>query len=314
MRIEVYQHERHRAQWEEFVSKRARNAHFMHGRCYLDYHADRFDDHSLLFFGEKATPLAVLPANRVGEVLVSHGGLSFGGLLVSPRFYLSHWHEAFAAIGDHMAGGGLETLDYRPPPPWYHQQPGEEDIYLLESTGLQPVILGSAICQIAGRFPGNSTRRNESRAAGLDVAREDTALGETIELVAETLRQRHEAAPVHSRAEIEHLAGLFPDGIRCYTVRRGAELVAGIIVFVTAPAVKSQYVGYTNGRAMSAAYAHLFSLEELRGRWFDFGTSMAGGGDVVDAGLFAYKESLGGKLAPVRRYNITRECPLLSPC
>ena len=314
MRIEVYQHERHRAQWEEFVSKRARNAHFMHRRCYLDYHADRFDDHSLLFFGERAAPLAVLPANRVGEMLVSHGGLSFGGLLVGSRFRLSQWREAFAAIGDHMAGAGLETLDYRPPPPWYHQQPGEEDVFLLESAGLQPVLLGSAICRIGGRFPGNPTRRNESRGTGLDVAREDAALGETLELVAETLRLRHEAAPVHTRAEIEHLAGLFPDGIRCYTVRRDAELVAGAIVFVTAPVVKLQYVGYTIGRAMSVVYAHLFSLEELRGRWIDFGTSMAGGGGVLDAGLFAYKESLGGQLAPVRRYKITRECPLLIPC
>ena len=267
--------------------------------------------HSLLFFGDKAAPLAVLPANRLGGELVSHGGLSFGGLLVFPRFRLEHWREAFAAIGEHMSSAGIETLDYRPTPRWYHQQPGEEDVYLLETAGVKPLLLGSAICRIDGHFPGNSTRRNESRAAGLEVAREDAALGELIEQVAETLRLRHEAAPVHTRAEIESLAAQFPDGIRGYTVRSEGELVAGIILFVTGEAVKSQYVGYTNGRAMSAVYAHLFSLEELRGRWFDFGTSMAGGGNLLDAGLFAYKESLGGMLAPVRRYRVTRDCPLL---
>jgi hypothetical protein len=184
-------------------------------------------------------------------------------------------------------------------------------VYLLETAGVKPLLLGSAICRIDGHFPGNSTRRNESRAAGLEVAREDAALGELIEQVVETLRLRHEAAPVHTRAEIESLAAQFPDGIRCYTVRSEGELVAGIILFVTGEAVKSQYVGYTNGRAMSAVYAHLFSLDELRGRWFDFGTSMAGGGNLLDAGLFAYKESLGGMLAPVRRYRVTRDCPLL---
>ncbi|MGI9240130.1 MAG: GNAT family N-acetyltransferase [Verrucomicrobiales bacterium] len=314
MRIEVYQEEKHCSQWEEFVLERARNSHFMHTRRYLDYHAGRFDDHSLLFFGEKAAPIAVLPANRSGDVLESHGGLSFGGLLVGSRFRLNHWHEAFAAIGSHLASEGFEALDYCPPPRWYHQQPGEEDVYLLEVAGLRPALLGSAVCRIGGFFPGNSTRRNESRASGLAVAREDEALGEMIELVAETLKLRHEAAPVHTREEIELLAELFPDGIRCYTVRGDEGLIAGIIVFVSETAVKSQYVGYTNGRAMSPLYSHLFKLEEFHGRWFDFGTSMSGGGDQLDAGLFAYKESLGGMLAPVRRYRITHECPLLKPC
>lgn len=313
MRIEVYQHGRHRSQWEEFVSKRARNAHFMHQRRYFDYHAARFDDHSLLLFGEKAAPVALLPANRSGDDLVSHAGLSFGGLLVGPRFRLSHWQEAFASVGEHLVSEGFEALDYRPPPPWYHRRPGEEDVFLLESAGLRPQLLGSAVCRIDGSFPGNSTRRTESRVRDLDTAREDSALGDMIGLVAETLRVRHGAAPVHTREEIESLAGSFPDGIRCYTVRKETELVAGIILFVSGTVVKSQYVGYTNGRAMSPLYAHLFALEELRGRWFDFGTSMAADG-TLDTGLFSYKESFGGMLAPVRRYRITAACPLLNSC
>ena len=63
---------------------------------------------------------------------------------------------------------------------------------------------------------------------------------------------------------------------------------------------------------MSSVYAHLFALEEFRGRWFDFGTSMAAG--VLDPGLFAYKESLGGRLAPVRRYEIELASPILRQC
>ena len=135
-----------------------------------------------------------------------------------------------------MGTMGLATLDYRPPPPWYHRQAGEEDVYLIESTGLKPELLGSAICRIEGEFPGNSTRRNEARArarAGLVVGREDASLGEVLDLVAETLRVRHEAKPVHTRGEIEALAEQFPGGIRCYVARIGPTIVAGIILFVT---------------------------------------------------------------------------------
>jgi len=213
MRIEAYQRERHRDAWEDFVARRARNAHFMHARRYLEYHGERLEDHSLLLFGEKAEPLALLPANVSGGLLVSHGGLSFGGLLVGDKFRMGQWGEAFLAIGEHLRGAGLEALDYRPTPPWYHSQPGEEDVFLIEAAGRRPVLLASA--------------------------------------------------------------------------------------------GKLQYVGYADGGAMSAIYAHLFCLEEFRGRWFDFGTSMAGGG--LDAGLFAYKESLGGRLAPLRRYRLAAD-------
>ena len=38
--------------WDDYVS-RARNATFLFYRAYMDYHADRFDDYSLLFYKGK---------------------------------------------------------------------------------------------------------------------------------------------------------------------------------------------------------------------------------------------------------------------
>lgn len=310
MRVEVYNRESHRDLWEGFVGSRARNAHFMHSRDYLEYHEDRFVDHSLLLFDGKKVA-GVLPANRNDSVLVSHGGLSFGGLLVSDKFRLKQWMEAFVAIGEHMREAGLTELDYRATPIWQHDVPGEEDVYLIESAGAQPEGLASAICRMDGEFLGNATRRNEARC-DVVVDRDETARGELMDLIAETLQRRHETAPVHTREEMDTLAGRFPDGIRCYTARAGEELVGGVVLFCTAAAVKLQYVGYSDSQAMSAIYAHLFGLEEFTGRWFDFGTSMAGG--VIDPGLFAYKESLGGRLASLRRYKLAIDSPLLNQC
>ena len=66
--------------WDAFV-KTSRNGTFLFERSYMDYHSDRFKDHSLMYY-HKNRLIAVLPAveersegsDRV-DVLSSHSGL-----------------------------------------------------------------------------------------------------------------------------------------------------------------------------------------------------------------------------------------------
>ena len=67
--------------WDRIVRGSA-SGHFLFLRDYMDYHADRFTDASLLIC-EDGRPVAALPANRVGAQVVSHGGLTFGGVLAA---------------------------------------------------------------------------------------------------------------------------------------------------------------------------------------------------------------------------------------
>jgi len=67
--------------WDAFV-RTAKNATFLFHRDYMDYHGDRFVDHSLLIFHGK-TLMGLLPANLATDsTLVSHAGLTYGGLMV----------------------------------------------------------------------------------------------------------------------------------------------------------------------------------------------------------------------------------------
>src|SRR5260221_7666560 len=66
-----------RGLWNDFVG-RSKNGTFLFHRDYLEYHADRFEDHSLLAFQDQKLA-ALLPANRAGDMLISHGGLTYGG-------------------------------------------------------------------------------------------------------------------------------------------------------------------------------------------------------------------------------------------
>ena len=72
------------AEWDAFV-RQSKNATFLFYRGYMDYHADRFADYSLMFY-DKGRLCALLPANDGGDgTLWSHRGLTYGGLLMDCR-------------------------------------------------------------------------------------------------------------------------------------------------------------------------------------------------------------------------------------
>ena len=68
------------ARWND-LNRRARNGHFIFDRGFMEYHADRFEDASLVVT-EGDDVIALLPANRSGDAVHSHQGLTFGGLVI----------------------------------------------------------------------------------------------------------------------------------------------------------------------------------------------------------------------------------------
>lgn len=67
--------------WNDFNAS-AKNGLFMFDRDYMDYHSDRFSDHSLMFYEDEKL-LALLPLNLKDDTLYSHQGLTFGGFITS---------------------------------------------------------------------------------------------------------------------------------------------------------------------------------------------------------------------------------------
>ena len=65
--------------WNEFIAQ-AKNATFLFHRNFMEYHQDRFEGFSLLVF-ENHKLVAVLPANKQGNSVYSHQGLTYGGLV-----------------------------------------------------------------------------------------------------------------------------------------------------------------------------------------------------------------------------------------
>ena len=71
-------------EWNTFTA-RSRNGTFLFDRRYMDYHSARYHDHSLMIY-DRGRLVALFPANEtVDGRLISHEGLTYGGLIVDRK-------------------------------------------------------------------------------------------------------------------------------------------------------------------------------------------------------------------------------------
>lgn len=119
-------------EWDQAVGA-SRNGTFLLRRPFMDYHADRFEDHSLLFTSHSDDILGLLPAHirREQQLTISHGGLTYGGLVLSPKATLTDVRDMFVQTAHCFLAEGCRQLIYKPIPHIYHAYPTQEDLYWL---------------------------------------------------------------------------------------------------------------------------------------------------------------------------------------
>ena len=127
--------------WDAFVDV-SKNGTFLLKRDYMDYHSDRFTDYSLLFF-EGENLKALLPASMHGKRVVSHGGLTYGGLILDRSMTVGCTLEVMDSLISFYKGEGMEELAYKRIPPIYYSYPSDEDLYALFRNG---ATLSKCIC------------------------------------------------------------------------------------------------------------------------------------------------------------------------
>ena len=94
--------------WDLFVSK-AKNTHFFFYRDYMEYHKDRFEDFSLMFWDDKNKLIAIMPASVKDNVVTSHGGLTFGGILSDKKMTASIMLVIFDTIKEFLLENDYAT-------------------------------------------------------------------------------------------------------------------------------------------------------------------------------------------------------------
>lgn len=288
--------------WDDLVAG-ARNGTVLHLRGFMDYHSDRFDDHSLVALRDGAL-LAVLPANRDGDTLWSHQGLTYGSWVMPSRYIdPAVMLDVMQLMVDYLRDNGFGRMVYKPVPHIYHRYPAEDDLYALWRCGGRLLECNiSTTIDLSRRLPldrGCRSAANAARRAGVEVRRSNDWAGYW-QMLGQVLGERHDARPVHTLAEIQLLVGRFPDRIRLYTATTQGCLVAGVVIFELNDVAHCQYIAASSqGRelkALTLLLDYLIGLyAEREFHYFDFGTSNEEHGARLNRGLVQQKCRLGGR-------------------
>ena len=290
-----------KAEWNDFIV-RSKNGTFLFDRSYMDYHSDRFSDHSLMFY-LKGRLYAVLPANVKDGVMYSHQGLTYGGLVMDDGARAAGVSALFGELNGYLHGQGIRKMVYKPVPWIYSRYASEEDLYAIVNTcgaKLTARDISSTIF-LADRIRFSELRRRCARKAlraGVTVERSND-IAAFWRILDGNLEAKYGVAPVHTCAELELLAGRFPDNIKLYTASLGDEPLAGVLVYLNSATVHTQYISASpEGKrigALDALFHELICNTYSNYRYFDFGRSTEHEGAYLNEALIFQKEGFGGR-------------------
>lgn len=188
-------------EWDDFVQE-SKQGTFLFNRSYMDYHADRFLDCSLMIYREGRL-YALLPANRVGATICSHQGLTYGGLITNTTATAVGVCEAFLEINKFLYTHGIRRVLYKCIPWIYHKIPAEEDLYALFHVcraHLKYRYIASAVDQ-TNPVKWRRDRRHGVKSSlkeNLIIERKSEKLSLFWNILTENLQEVHHAKPVHS--------------------------------------------------------------------------------------------------------------------
>lgn len=289
--------------WNQF-NINSKNSLFMFDRSYMDYHKDRFKDHSLLFWNEEKL-IAILPLSEHGDVLVSHGGLTYGGFISDSKMKQHTMNDCFSALISYCKDTGINSIRYKCIPHIYHNQPAEEDRFSLffNNANLVTVDVSTYVKLTSSLKMSKGRKAQISRAKreGIVVVEDNSAKAFEffIDLENKVLQERHNVKAVHTGAELKMLHDSFPNNIHLIVAKNKEEIIAGTVIYEYEHVVHTQYMAANDeARGIGALDFCINSVIDTYKNnkcWLDFGISTEHGRLYLNEGLVAQKESFGGR-------------------
>ena len=302
VRIEKYSSEKEDI-WNRF-NKESKNSLFMFDRKYMDYHSDRFKDHSLLFYDEDKL-IAILPLSEHGEELKSHGGLTYGGFITDSKMKQHTMMDCFNELIKYAKENGFSKVTYKCIPHIYHNQPAEEDRFALFANGARlNTIDVSTYVNLSSPLKMPKGRKAQiSRAKREGVVIEELSSLEDfktfIELENAVLKERHEVTAVHTGSELKLLKDRLPENIHLFASMKDGNLIAGTVVYEYDQVIHTQYMAADEEArtigALDLAVSTVIEKYKNSKKWLDFGISTEHGKIYLNEGLCSQKEGFGGR-------------------
>ncbi len=304
-------------EWDGLILDESSNGEFVNSRKYLSYHGSRFTDVSVAVMDEQSlTVRSVFPAvlrPEHPEEVVSHSGTTFAGLIyLTGSMSVDELDAHIELVESYYRSNGYTKLEMRLAPSVYHLQPREDFHYLLLKKGFR--ISGVHLVNVLNLkrlqdeaqvlLNYKSKRRNNIRRAleggKLILRPENEITGDIWESVTENLDKKYHARPTHTLEEINRLLSFFPERISPYAARDTSGRYAALgLVFRFKRVFHTQYLDHDHD--LQELYPNLFLIHHLilaamkEGYdYLSFGGSTEQWGEVLNTGLFKFKDEFGG--------------------
>lgn len=288
--------------WNEFVAM-SKQGTFLLDRRYMDYHSDRFSDHSLMFYDDKERLCALLPANECDNTLYSHQGLTYGGLITDHRATAANVIDMFMALKAYLRTVNIKKVVYKAIPWIYHRLPAEEDLYAIFRTCDARLVAREISSTIVGE---RHLKWHRDRRYGINRCKNNNIVVERSDdyaafwpILDGNLTTTHGVHPAHTLEEILLLKSRFPRNIQLYVARNDNDVLGGTVLYLTPQVVHAQYISATpegkHMRVIDAIYDRILNQDFAACPYFDFGKSTEDSGHTLNASLIYQKEGFGGR-------------------
>lgn len=296
--------------WNDFASKSNQDT-FLFQRDFIDYHSDRFQDFSLMVYKNDKL-IALLPANKVGNTIHSHQGLTYGGLIHSKNLKSTVALKGFQKILEFLNDNGIDSLNIKELPSIYlHNLTNNPLAYVVFKTNAQLLRTDlHSVIDMKHKSYSNSRKEGVKRGvkANLRVEEPDNFNLFWNQILIPNLTSKHGVKPVHTLEEIRLLKSRFKNNIRQFNVFKDETIVGGTTIFETEHVAHCQYISGNADKnelgSLDFLHHHLIETVFKDKPYFDFGTSNLDSGQHINEGLLFWKEGFGARSIPQGFYKI----------
>lgn len=296
--------------WEYFVNVSV-NGNFQESRSFLNYHKDRFKDHSLMFY-KKNDLAAVMPCNETedSKSLISHSGATFGGIIFSDRYAsITSYNWILEELNQYVTDNGFNHLELKMPSWLYMNSDKHMEIfdYLLGLNGFscsEEVGFYINCTALEPNYEQNYAKlkkRKLKKAYKSNLTFKEITTRTEIENFYNILEENYtkfKTKPVHTYDELILLKEqCIPGILSFYGVFSENEMIAGSMVFDfnDKKVFHTQYLAsrfeYLELCPNEFLYTNLIATAHDRGfRFLSFGTSTLEHGAVFNEDLALFKE------------------------
>lgn len=301
--------DKYSSSWDEFI-KSSSNGTFIHTRKFLNYHLNKFDDHSLIIKDKKKI-ICLFIANQSKQIIYSHEGLTFGGLIIKRNLKSEYVLVLFQKILDYYKNKKINKIIYKCVPFIFHKKIIQSDLYALFRMKAKLIRRDlSSFVNLNEKYEFSDLRIRGIKKANRNNIKvtKNFEITDFYNLLKDVLSSRHNVSPVHKLDELVLLHNLFPNNILLRKIYNEDVLNGGLLLFVYDHTIHFQYITVSdiakNNGSLDYLILSVFDEFKSTHNYASLGISTENNGKVLNTGLIRQKEGFGSSSLTLDHYEL----------